>query len=425
MKFTKRRITLIVILVIVVAGVAVAMSSRKEKVKPTAVTVEQAETRRLISTVSATGEIEPVTQVKISAEIPGKIVELPVKEGQSVSKGEFLAELNPETYRAALEEATSSLRSARAGRDKADADLRRVSELVAKGMASQADLDAAKASAELAAGDLDRVVAMERNARENLSKTRIMTPMSGTISRLNKEIGELTLGSQFQEDVIMVVADLSAMQVRAEVDENDIVGVKLGDSASVEIDAFPDTTFRGIVTEISQSASQLAGVSSEIQAKNFDVEVTIIEDVAGIRPGMSATVDIATGYRDNALSVSLQCVAVRDKEEGKAVEIKDKASPKSSREIAAEVRAGTADSARFMKKETLEEGVFVFAKDSAEWRPVKTGLSSDRHIEILTGLSAGDSVINGPYRVLAKDLKRGDKVSIKKEGKKGKEESRG
>ncbi len=425
MKLTKRRVTLIVILVVVVAGVAIAMTTRKDKVKPTSVTVEVAEVRRLVSTVSATGEIEPVIQVKVSAEIPGRIVELPIKEGDAVSKGQFLAELNPETYRSALEEVTSALRSARASRQKAEADLKRINGLIEKGMASDADLDAAKAQAELTAGELDRAVAMEKNARENLSKTRIIAPMSGTISRLNKEIGELTLGSQFQEDVIMIVADLSKMQVRAEVDENDIPGVKLGDSASVEIDAFPDTTFRGVVTEISQSASQLGGVSSEVQAKNFDVEVTVIDDVPGIRPGMSATVDIATGYRDDALSVSLQCVAVRDKSQGKAVEIKEKESPKSSRQVAAEVRSGTADSTRFQKKEELEEGVFVIAGDSAAWRPVKTGLSSDRYIEIVSGLATGDSVINGPYRVLAKDLKRGDKVTLKKEDKNAKAEKRG
>jgi HlyD family secretion protein len=421
MKLTKRRTIVIVLLVLIVAGVAIGMSTRDKKPKATPVTVEMAEMRRLISTVSATGEIEPVTQVKISAEIPGRIVDLPVKEGQRVEKGQFLCELNPESYRAAIEEAKSALRSARASREKADADLRRVKELVGKGMASQSDLDAAQAQAELTAGELDRAIAFERNARENLARTRVMSPMSGTISRLNKELGELALGSQFQEDVILIVADLSAMQVRAEVDENDIVGVKLGDSASVEIDAFPDTTFRGVVSEISQSAATPQGVSSDVQAKNFDVKVAITDNVSGIRPGMSATVDIATDYRDQALSVSLQCVAVRDKDEGKAVEIKDKQEPKSSRQISAEVRSGTADSSRFTKKESLEQGVFVFAKDSAVWRPVHTGLSSDRHIEIVSGIEAGDSVINGPYRVLAKDLKRGDKVTLKKEGKGGKE----
>ncbi|MBU1982862.1 efflux RND transporter periplasmic adaptor subunit, partial [bacterium] len=330
--------------------------------------------------------------------------------------------LDPETYNAALESATSGLRSARSQKLKAEADLRRVRELVDKGMASPADLDAAVAAAEMSAGQLDQAAAEEKRARENLSKTRISAPMTGRISRLNKEQGELTLGSQFQEDVILVIADLSEMQVRAEVDENDIVGVKLGDSASVEIDAFPDTMFVGRVVEIAQSASQL-NLQSETQARSFDVKVAVVDSVPGIRPGMSATVDIATDYRDDALSVSLQCVAVRDKEEGKAVEIKDEPEKKSTREVAAQVRAGAADTTAFTR-ERVQEGVFIFAADSAVWKPVKTGLSSDRHIEIIEGIAENDSVISGPYRILARELTNGMKVKLKEEGKGGKKVER-
>ena len=155
MKLNRRRTAVIALIIIVVAGAGIGVATKKKKPQATMVTVELAEARRLVATVSATGAIEPVTQVKISAEIPGRIVELPVKEGDFVDKGQFLAELNPETYRSALEEATSALRSARASREKADADLRRITELVAKGMASQSDMDAARAQAELTAGELD------------------------------------------------------------------------------------------------------------------------------------------------------------------------------------------------------------------------------------------------------------------------------
>ncbi len=209
---------------------------------------------------------------------------------------------------------------------KADADLRRISGLIEKGMASQADLDAAQSAAELYAGQLDQAAAEEKQARENLSKTTIRSPMSGTVSQLNKEQGEMTLGSQFQADVILVVADLSKMQVRAQVDENDIVGVKVGDSSSVEIDAFPDTTFRGIVAEISQSASTKS-LTWDQQGKNFDVKVAIIDTVKGIRPGMLSTVDIATDKRDSVLSVSLQCVAVRDRVKARPSNSRKKSSP--------------------------------------------------------------------------------------------------
>jgi HlyD family secretion protein len=410
----KSRIWIIAIAVLVLAaGVSGYFMVKQKKDKRTEVTVEAAEVRRLVSTVSATGSVEPVTQVKVSAEIPGRIVQLNVKEGDRVEKGQFLVELDSQTYLAALESATSSLRSARGQREKADADLRRVRELVVKGMASQADLDAAQAAAELYAGQLDQAVAEEKRVRENLAKTRIASPMSGTVSRLNKELGELTLGSQFQEDVILVVADLSAMQVRAEVDENDIVGVKLGDSAKVEIDAYPDTSFHGVVAEVSQSATAKS-MQAEQQGKNFDVKVAITDTVRGIRPGMSSTVDIATAERDSALSVSLQCVAVRDKKAGKAVEIKEKEKPKSSREAAAQARAGVADTSKTTARDEIEQGLFVKVADSVVWKPVRTGLSSDRHIEVTSGVNAGDSVVNGPYRVLARELTGGMKVKNKK-----------
>lgn len=417
MKKKKKTWLFIIIVALVVAAAAVAVYKSKTKDTRTAVTVETAAQRRLVSTVSASGTVEPVVQVKVSAEIPGRIVNLTVKEGQRVEKGQFLVQLDPEAYNAALESATSGLRSARSQKQKAEADLRRIRELVEKGMASQADLDAAEAAAEMYAGQLDQTLAEEKRARENLAKTRISAPMTGWVSRLNKELGELTLGSQFQEDVILVIADLSQMQVRAEVDENDIIGVKLGDSTAVEIDAFPDTVFAGRVAEIAQSASQ-ASLASETQARSFDVKIAIVDSIAGIRPGMSATVDIATDFRDDVLSVSLQCVAVRDKEHGKTVEIKEKEEKKSSREVAAQVRAGAADTSAFARG-AVQEGVFVFAGDSAVWKPVKTGLSSDRHIEIIEGIEDGDSVISGPYRVLARDLVQGTKVKLREEPKVG------
>jgi HlyD family secretion protein len=391
--------------------------------------VEEAALRRIVATVSAVGKIEPVNQVKLSAEIPGRIVKLPVKEGQQVEQGDFLVELDPEVYVSALDAAKSTLRSATAAKQKADADLKRVSELVAKGMSSQADLDAAQASAELGAADLDRAEANERSSRENMAKTRLSAPMTGTISRLNKEVGELTLGSQFQEDVILIVADLSKMQVRSEVDEHDIVNVKLGDSAFVEIDAFPDTQFVGIVTEIAESASNVStggtDVTSDLVATNFDVLVTIIDSIQGIKPGMSATADIATDYRNDALSVSIQSVAIRDADKGEAVEVTDKEKSKSSREIADQVASGTLDTTSLLKQQKLEPGVFVFAQGKALWKPVQTGIASERFMEILSGIATGDSVINGPYRVLARDLKDKDNVQLKKEEDKDKKKEEG
>lgn len=425
-----KKILWIIIAVLVVGGGAVAYQQQKNKEKPaTQVTVETAARRQLVATVSAEGKIDPVTQVKVSAEIPGRIIKLAVKEGDMVQQGDFLVELDPEMYISALDAAKSALKSAQASKLKADSDYKRVSELVARGMSSQADLDAMLAAAQLAEADLERAQANERQSRENLSKTRLSAPMSGTVSVLNKEVGELTLGSQFQEDVILIVADLSKMEVKANVDENDIVTVTLNDTARIEIDAFPDTTFAGLVTEIAQSASNISGsgdFGADVAATNFEVSVVLIEQVPGIRPGMSSTVDIETDYRDNTLSVPIQSVAVRKKGEGEAVTLTRDAEEVSSRQMAEQVKSGTIDTTKLASKDELETGVFLFVNGEATWTLVKTGIAADRFIEIVSGVSEGDSVITGPYRSLARDMKNKDKVAVEeKKDEKGEGEEKG
>jgi HlyD family secretion protein len=427
-KKTKRILWVVILLVVVIGVVAGIQQKKKQEKVATQVTVEQAENRSLVATVSAEGKIEPVTQVKVSAEIPGRIIKLTVKEGDIVNQGDFLVELDPETYISALDAAKSALKSAQASKQKADADFKRVSELVGRGMSSQADLDAMEAAAKLAEADLERAEAQERQSRDNLRKTRLNAPMSGTISVLNKEVGELTLGSQFQEDVILVVADLSKMEVKANVDENDIVNVALQDTARIEIDAFPDTTFKGLVMEIAQSASNLTGsgdFGGDVTATNFEVSVVLIDDVPGIRPGMSSTVDVETDYRTNTLSVPIQSVAVRKKGEGDAVTLTRETEELSSRQKAEQVQQGTIDTTRLTQRDELETGVFLFANGEAKWTPVKTGVAADRYIEIINGIAVGDSVITGPYRALARDMKDKDKVEIeKKEDKKEDEEKK-
>ncbi|MCB9367267.1 MAG: efflux RND transporter periplasmic adaptor subunit [Calditrichaeota bacterium] len=421
MKKRKKRILWISIILLAAACVVGWIMMKQKEEKPSAtVTVETASIRSLTATVSAEGTIEPVTQVKISAEIPGRITKLSIKEGDVVQKGDFLVELDPETYMSALDAARSSLKSAQANKLKADADYKRISELVTRGMASQADMDAALASSQLAEADLERSEAQERQSRDNLSKTRLSAPMSGTISVLNKEVGELTLGSQFQEDVILVVADLSKMEVKSDVDENDITSVDLGDTARVEIDAIPDTTFRGIVTEIAQSASNLTGsgdFGADVTGTNFAVRVVLIDSVPGVRPGMSATVDIETDYRYDVLSVPIQSVAVRKKGDGESVTQTRDTEELSSRQMQQQVSAGVLDTTKLVKKDELETGVFLFSEGEAQWLPVRTGIAADRYIEITEGLQEGDSVITGPYRSLARDMKNKDKVALQDEKK--------
>lgn len=411
-----KRILWVGVLLVVAGGGFAAYQQQQNKDKPaTQVTVETAGRRQLVATVSAEGKIEPVTQVKVSAEIPGRIVKLAVKEGDAVQQGDFLVELDPEVYISSMDAAKSALKSAKANKLKADADFKRVSELVSRGMSSQADLDGMLAAAQLAEADLERAEANERQSRENLAKTRLMAPMTGTISVLNKEVGELTLGSQFQEDVILIVADLSKMQVKADVDENDVTSVSLNDTARIEIDAFPDTTFRGLVTEIAQSASNITGsgdFGADVTGTNFSVSIVLIEPVPGVRPGMSSTVDIETDYRENTLSVPIQSVAVRKKGEGDVVTLTRDTEELSSRQVAEQVNAGTLDTTKLAGRDELETGIFQFVNGEATWKVVRTGIAADRFIEILDGVAEGDSIITGPYRSLARDLKNKDKVAL-------------
>ncbi len=418
MKIKKRYwIPTLIIIIIIVVGVIIKQSQGEKKLP---VTTEEVTRQSLVATVSASGKVEPVVQVKVSSQIPARITKLAVREGERVTKGQFLIELDKERYSAVLEQTQSGRRAAQAQLEKAQADFRRAGELVARGMISEAELDAARAQSRLMEAELDQMIAREKQVRDDLSKTVLSAPMSGTVSRLNKEEGEMTLGSTFQEDVILIVADLSRMQIKAEVDENDIVGVKLGDTTRCEIDAFPDTVFVGTVAEIAQSA-EVSGYGTQEEATNFDVDVMILDSISALRPGMSATVDIEIDRRDSVLAVPLQSVALRDRKEGKPVEIKEKPQRKSSRQRAEEVRSGTAvDTGKILRREDLVEGVYVMCNDSAIWVPVRTGISSNTHIEILSGLEGGEKIVTGPYKALAKDLTHGTQITIKEDKKKKK-----
>ncbi len=418
MKIKKRYwIPTLIIIIIIVVGVIVKQNQGEKKLP---VTTEEVTRQSLVATVSASGKVEPVVQVKVSSQIPARITKLAVREGERVTKGQFLIELDKERYSAVLEQTQSGRRAAQAQIDKARADFKRAEELVARGMISEAELDAARAQSRLMEAELDQMIAREKQVRDDLSKTVLSAPMSGTVSRLNKEEGEMTLGSTFQEDVILIVADLSRMQIKAEVDENDIVGVKFGDTTRCEIDAFPDTVFVGTVAEIAQSA-EVTGYGTQEEATNFDVDVMILDSISALRPGMSATVDIEIDRRDSVLAVPLQSVALRDRKEGKPVEIKEKPQRKSSRQRAEEVRSGTAvDTGKILRREDLIEGVYVMRNDSAIWVPVRTGISSNTHIEILSGLEGGEKIVTGPYKALAKDLTHGTQITIKEDKKKKK-----
>ncbi|HHJ51950.1 MAG TPA: efflux RND transporter periplasmic adaptor subunit [Caldithrix abyssi] len=348
--------------------------------------------------VTGSGQIRPAVQVKVSAQVAGKIVQLNAREGDRVRKGQLLVALDPEKYIASVERAKSSLYAAQANEKKAKSDLERSRELFAKKLISQSEFEGAEANYEAAVSNRMQAEASLKEAEDALNKTRLYATMNGVVTKINKEVGEMALGAQFQEDVIMVVSDLSKMEAIVEVDENDVVDIHPGDSAKVEVDAFPDTVFDGRVTEIANSAIT-KGLGTQEQVTNFEVTITINNPDPRFRPGMSTTVDILTRRLENVLKVPIQAVTVRERKVlRKTKQVEDTVS----------------DEEASTEEKKMQEVVFVIEDGRAAVRPVKLGISDDTHYAVLSGVSKGEWVITGPFKILNKTLKDGDPVHRKK-----------
>lgn len=430
----------LVVAVAALVGTAVMKKNGKQEIEVQTAPVKR---QRVVETVTATGKVQPHIQVKISADVSAKITKLAVSEGAWVEKGDFLLELDRERYIAAVERAEASLRSAesdaklaRESMLKAEKDYQRTKELHEKQLESSAAYDAAaatyqveKARYESASSSVEQSRALLKQANDDLSKTRIYAPMAGTISQLNKEVGEIALGSQFQEDVILVVSDLVGMEALVDVDENDVVAISLGDTANIEVDALPNTIFRGYVSEIANTA-KVTGSGTADQQTEFEVKVAITgttlgqaangvaqnleitqqRSTADLRPGMTASSDIVTETRDSTLAVPIQCVTVRTMDQLQ----KKPAEGKSGEAIANE----SSEPQFTPDKDGFVEIVFVVKDGTVEARQVKTGIQSNTHIEILTGLAEGDEIVTGSYRAISKDLQHGIKVMVKNAEKK-------
>ena len=401
------------IAVLVIAVVAFILANVLKKEKGIEVDVEKVQTGTVTQKVTGSGQIRPEVQVKVSSTVAGKILKLHAEEGDTVKKGRLLVELDQEQYIAALERAESSLLSMLASQKKMKNDMDRSKDLYAKGLMSEAEFQAVEASYEAAISNTSQAQAAVREAKDRLSKTRLYSDMDGVVSRLNKEAGEMTLGSQFQEDVIMIVADLSKMEAAIEVDENDVINISLGDSSAIEIDAFGDTTFKGTVTEIANSAT-IKGLGTQEQVTNFQVVVTLKDFNKRFRPGMSTTVDMITETRNNVIKVPIQAVTVREKDKlEKRPDVEERA-------VQNEPGSTGSDEKTSKDKKNLKEVVFCIEDGKAVAKPVELGISDDTHYEIKSGLQAGETVITGPFRILSKTLKTGDLLTIKKESKKEK-----
>jgi HlyD family secretion protein len=364
----------------------------------------------IVQTVNATGRIQPKTQVRISADVSAKITALHVEEGDWVEAGTLLVELDRERYQAAVESAEANVRSAQANAKlvqqnmlMAEKDYDRARDVVARKLESQSVLDSTNAAYQVeiaryesALDQVEQARGTLKQAADSLSKTMIYAPMAGTISDLNKEAGEIAIGSQFQEDVILVVADLTEMEAQVNVDENDIVNVQLGQEADIEVDALFGETLKGTVYEISNSANT-GGEGTTNQKTEFEVKIAISGEISRLRPGMTASADVRTMTKEDVVGVPIEAVAVRtiDQLTLEGEDVTD-----------AEQRF-SADADGFV------EIVFCVEDDGhVVARQVKTGIQSNDMIEVVSGIEVDEVVVTGSYRAISTDLENGAEVAV-------------
>jgi HlyD family secretion protein len=405
-KSRKKKIIIFSILglVLVVLALVVFMGSKKEPI--IAVQTEKVAARTITQVVTATGKIQPEVQVKISPEVSGEIVELPVKEGDQVKRGDLLLKIKPDVYIAQRNQFTAGLLQAKAGLMKSEPDYHRIESLFKKGLASQSEYDQARATYEQNKAYFEQAQASLQQAEENLRKTTVFSPMDGTVSQLNSEKGERVLGTQqFQGTDVMTIADLSRMEARVDVSETDVILVHLGDTARISVDAFPDKKVNGVVYEIANTATS-TGAGTQEEVTNFTVKMRIVGKGLLLRPGMSMTADIETETKQNVLTVPIQCVTTR------APKMEMKEGEGEGQPMPAPAGGVTAKSKLENKPREI---VFAVENGFAKAVPVKRGISSDQYVEISDGLKEGMEVVSGSYKAINRELEDGSKVRVEEQ----------
>ncbi|REJ85335.1 MAG: efflux RND transporter periplasmic adaptor subunit [Bacteroidetes bacterium] len=419
------------------------------------VAVEKVTVRNITETVSASGKIQPEVEIKISPDVSGEIVELPVKEGDRVSKGQLLVRILPDIYQSYLDRSVASLNSTKANLENAKARLIQVQSQFEKARlnfernrklydeklisssewenikssyeVAKAEVDAASQSVSGAEFNVRSAEATVKEAQDNLRKTSIFAPVDGTVAKLNVEKGERVVGtSQFAGTEMMTLANLQEMEVSVDVNENDIVRVNVGDTANIEVDAYTGKKFKGIVTEVANSAN-VSGISMD-QVTNFKVKVRIFKDSyeiikdedhpgrAVFNPGMSATVDILTKSVYDVLSVPIQSVTTRDTTQ-KSKSAVEKDDSETEMEDEGSVKLSENENAGDSKESKAVECVFVVDKGIVKLQPVKIGIQDNSYIEIVSGVEKGQTVVSSPYSAISKLLKDGDEVEVVKKDK--------
>jgi HlyD family secretion protein len=416
-KRTKWTVVGVITLAIVIIGVTSAMKGRN---KATEVRIEKVQKRDLVASVTASGQVQPHTKVDISADISGRIVRLAVKEGQMVTAGQFLLEIDPAQYRASVERATAAVASARSQAAQAKpaalqaqrnldrllalkkANPTLVSDEQIEQLRTQVEVD--QATLEAANHAIDQATASYRDANSLLGKTTIVAPMSGRITRLSVEQGETAIQGTFNKDAatMLTISDMSVLETKVKVDETDVSRIKLGDSTVVQLDAFPDTTFMGRVSEISNSSVKGASTGgtggATDQAIDYEVTIQLLNAPPETRPDFSSTAKIITSTRNGVLSIPIIALTVRE----------DSVKPDTSLTLARK-----APSKQVGKRDV--EGVFVVgANNKVAFRPVKVGIAGEKYFEVLTGLKEGEDIVGGTYQAI-RELKDGANVRAQKE----------
>jgi len=413
--------------------VALAVSKKRGANVGTPVTVEKAVVKTIVQVVTATGKVQPEVEVKITPEVYGEIIALPFREGMAVKKGDVIVKIKPDFYQAQVDQQVAAVAAARAAAvnsqvqvEKATADLKKYQDLYDRKLVSDFDystyktnFDAAKATRQTALANVDGAEGILKQAQDSLSKTVIYSPMDGTVSSRSSEVAErVQSSSEFAGTEIMRVADLSKMEVRVKVNENDIVNVKVGDPVKISIDAYPDRKFNGVVREIGASADNggatAQATASSDQVTNFIVKIRVSDKDLALRPGMSGTADIETQTAKSVVAIPIQSVTVRA-QGGMTAEELQKKNEKDAKERSGneqDVASEKADALR--DRDKLLKVVFVRDGDKVRLQKVETGIADNSLIEVKSGVKVGDEVVSGTYAAISRTLKDGAKIRIEK-----------
>ena len=428
----KKQIVYALIGFLVVCVVTSIIWSKREK--PIPVTTEKAIRKTIVQTVSATGKAQPETEVKISPEVAGEIIELPVEDGKEVKKGDLLVRIRPDSYKALVEQQEAAISSAKATNLqqkatmlKTEHDFKRAEDLFAKKLISEQEYNAAEAANDVAKNtyesslhEIERAQAGSSQARDQLSKTTIYSPIDGTVTILNSKQGErLVATGQFAGTEVMRVADLTHMEARVDVNENDVVNVKVSDKADVKIDAYGDRRFHGTVYQIANTG-KTTGTGTQEEVTNFEVKIRIEDHDVILKPGLSCTAEIQTNEVKEVVAVPMQAVTIRTGDSNLSPEEIEKKKQKIAQRDKGDnhaefVNERAEKAAQKEEREKISKVVFLKQGNMARMTKVTTGISDDTYTEIKSGIQPGDEVISGSYSAISRKLKDGARVALDKE----------